>query len=186
MLTARSREPSLTRALTNSIHRLGLSQDLWLSTDGVCYHHERFNCFCGRPSSDRRPGTSMCVTRTYHQHGAIGFPPRMQQTATCFLSLIAALENRHFRVRRPTSERNLSRPLPFGADDRSPETRLKRNWRNRYRSWRNFIETLQRVRSSYKSRRDLLFPNKYRVRAILGSTGRLGFGRRFRGVVRSH
>lgn len=54
LLTGRRREPSLTRALTNSIHRLGLSQDLWLSTDGVCYHHERFNCFCGRPSSDRR------------------------------------------------------------------------------------------------------------------------------------
>ncbi|KOX74246.1 hypothetical protein WN51_13597 [Melipona quadrifasciata] len=56
LLTARRREPSLTRALTNSIHRLGLSQDLWLSTDGVCYHHERFNCFCGKPSSDRQPG----------------------------------------------------------------------------------------------------------------------------------
>lgn len=55
LLTARKRgELSLTRALTNSIHRLGLSQDLWLNTDGVCYHHQRFNCFCGRPSSDRR------------------------------------------------------------------------------------------------------------------------------------
>lgn len=97
LVTARQErgEPSLTRALTNSIHRLGLSQDLWLSTDGVCYHHERFNCFCGRPSSDRCAAqVDLCVIRTRTRHETIGFP--LTNVTNCNLF---PLVNRRSRIK---------------------------------------------------------------------------------------
>ena len=124
------------------------------------------------PSSDRRPGTPMCVTRTHRRHGAIGFPPWMQQTATCFLSLIATPENsRHFLVRGSTSQPNLSRPT-FRSRRVEPGDAIKAELEKPV----SLVEKFYRNAEIFYSR----------VRAILGSTGKLGFGRRFRGVVRSH